>query len=70
MKQLQHVKGQLQDNNQNTEVLPEPVKGVTGLLSNLIARAFIIKEHPIKDLQLEAEDFLRRIKIRLIVGLK
>lgn len=46
VKQLQHVKEQLQDNSQHTEALPELLKGVTGLLSNLVTGTFIIEKQP------------------------
>jgi len=45
-KQLQHDKEQLVDNSQHTVALPELLKGVTTLLSNLVTGTFIIEKQP------------------------
>jgi len=45
-KQLIQDKEQLADSNQATTALPELLKGVTGLLSNLVTGTFIIEKQP------------------------
>ena len=45
-KQLMHDREQLVDNMQHTAALPELLKGVTTLLSNLVTGTFIIEKQP------------------------
>lgn len=45
-KQLQHDKEQLVDNSPHTMALPDLLKGVTTLLSNLVTGTFIIEKQP------------------------